>query len=206
LYRSRRRETVDGRMRSVPVRPCLCHGTQLCTARIFGYVQIMLDKVVEFWLLRAAPAGRRRNEAASATSQYRVLQIGLLSRRWRHACSAGARTLRRACRRDRDAAGRGERRARRFMGYAGPSSGTEERLIIANAVDCMRTLRARACTRQRPEGTPRPTLQPLFAAPPLHSCSSLERSLPACPCAADDAIVIDCMVKGVIPPDCKSER
>jgi hypothetical protein len=29
----------------------------------------MLDKVVEFWLLRAAPAGRRRNEAASATSQ-----------------------------------------------------------------------------------------------------------------------------------------
>jgi hypothetical protein len=83
------------------------------------------------------------------------------------------------------------------MGYAGPSSGTEERLIIANAVDCMRTLRARACTRQRPEGTPRPTLQPLFAAPPLHSCSSLERSLPACPCAADDAIVIDCMVKGL---------
>ena len=194
-------------MRSVPVRPCLCHGTQLCTARIFGYVQIMLDKVVEFWLLRAAPAGRRRNEAASATSQYRVLQIGLLSRRWRHACSAGARTLRRACRRDRDAAGRGERRARRFMGYAGPSSGTEERLIIrlrTPSAACERSAREHA--RAKTPRTPRPTLQPLFAAPPLHSCSSLERSLPACPCAADDAIVIDCMVKGVIPPDCKSER
>ena len=67
---------------------------------------------------------------------------------------------------------------------------------------------------------------PPDASPPLrplctlaaHSCSSL----PACPVrhaadpnpgpnpnpnhAADDAIVIDCMVKGVIPPDCKSER
>ena len=29
---------------------------------------------------------------------------------------------------------------------------------------------------------------------PFHS---YERSLPACPCAADDAIVIDCMVKGL---------
>lgn len=51
-----RRETVDGRMRSVPVRPCLCPGTQLCTARIWLRPEIMLDKVVEFWLLRAAPA------------------------------------------------------------------------------------------------------------------------------------------------------
>lgn len=51
----------------------------------------------------------------------------------------------------------------------------------------------------------RPYVAPPFA-PPLHLHSSLERSLPACPCAADDAIVIDCMVKGVIPPDCKSER
>ena len=155
---------------------------------------------------RHRPGGgaMRRRVPPPSTASFRL--VCSVSRRWRHACSAGARTLRRACRRDRDAAGRGERRARRFMGYAGPSSGTEERLIIANAVDCMRTLRARACTRQRPEGTPRPTLQPLFAAPPLHSCSSLERSLPACPCAADDAIVIDCMVKGVIPPDCKSER
>ena len=67
-----------------------------------------------------------------------------------------------------------------------------------------------------------PTRHPLCAPsarPQLaYSCSTL----PACPVrhaadpnpgpnpnpnhAADDAIVIDCMVKGVIPPDCKSER
>jgi hypothetical protein len=43
--------------------PCPCdpvcatarHPTLHCM-RGFGYVQIMLDKVVEFWLLRAAPA------------------------------------------------------------------------------------------------------------------------------------------------------
>ena len=53
-----------------------------------------------------------------------------------------------------------------------------------------------------------PTRHPLCAPsarPQLaYSCSTL----PACPVrhAADDAIVVDCMVKGVVPPDCKSER
>ena len=78
--------------------------------------------------------------------------------------------------------------ARRFMGYAGPSSGTEERLIIrlrTPSAACERSAREHA--RAKTPRTPRPTLQPL----------SLERSLPACPCAADDAIVIDCMVKGL---------
>ena len=147
--------------------PCPCDPVPLpnFALRGFGYVQIMIDKVVEF-------CGRRRNEAASATSQYRVLQIGLgggtLAPLVRSRCGALVDVIEK----QQDVADA----ARRFMGYAGASSGTEERLIIASAVEGMRELRARACTRQRPEHSARRCTP--FCTP--SALAQLTRALTAC--------------------------
>lgn len=115
--------------------PCPCDPVPVpnFAVRGFGYVQIMLNKVVEFCA--------QRNEAVGTTSQYRVLQIGLgggtLAPMVRAKCGALVDVIEK----QQDVVDA----ARRFMGYA-DARGTEERLVVASATKGMHELRARACT------------------------------------------------------------
>ena len=94
--------------------PCPCDPVPVpnFALRGFGYVQIMIDKVVEF-------CGRQRDEGTRATSPYRVLQIGLgggtLAPLVRARCGALVDVIEK----QQDVADA----AHRFMGYAGACLG-----------------------------------------------------------------------------------
>jgi len=110
----------------------------------FGYVQIMVNRVVQHCRQRA-----------EGVSQYRVLQIGLgggtFSSVVRARCDAHVDVIEK----QQDVADA----ARNFMGFSG---NTDEHLIIANAVDGLQELETFVCKRLRANTEPRtPTTRPL---------------------------------------------